>query len=123
MTTPLPAPEQEAEETPSPSPPAEVRKPLTSAEALDDRRANAITSAGESRVIVVSGLAGSGKTTLLASIYERLHTGPVGVLYFAGSGSTHAFEEWCHDGRLASNRDTPDTPRTPHISPGECRFL
>jgi hypothetical protein len=34
-----------------------------------------------------------------------------------------AFEQWCHDARLASDRDTPDTSRTPHTSPGESRFL
>ena len=73
------------------------------------------------RVVLLAGEQRSGKTTLIASLYELFQEGPVGDFYFAGSRTLPAFEERCHDARMASNREKPDTERT---KPAEgLRFL
>lgn len=97
--------------------------PLHRASALDERLAYEITRAARTKVVVVSGVANSGKTTLVTSIYERFNNGPIGKYRFGGSRTIHAFEEWCHDSRDASDRELPDTPHTPFTAPGEQRFL
>jgi hypothetical protein len=64
------------------------------------------------RVVVLAGEQRSGKTTLLASLYELFQEGPVGPFAFAGSKTLPAFEERCHDARMASGRDDAETERT-----------
>ncbi|MCY0854990.1 hypothetical protein OMK73_15455 [Cupriavidus sp. D39] len=55
----------------------------------------------------------AGKTTMIATIYELLHRGRLDGYRFAGSETLRGYEERCHLARIASNRETPDTPRTP----------
>jgi hypothetical protein len=97
--------------------------PLHPSSALDERLAYEITRASPTRVVVISGIAKSGKTTLITSIYDRFNDGRIGDYSFGGSRTIHAFEEWCHDSRDVSEREQPETLRTPFTAPGEQRFL
>ncbi len=55
----------------------------------------------------------AGKTTMIAAIYELLHRGRLDGYRFGGSETLRGYEERCHLARVASNRDRPDTARTP----------
>lgn len=56
----------------------------------------------------------AGKTTMIAAIYELLHRGKLADYRFGGSETLRGYEERCHLARVASNRDRPDTTRTPN---------
>lgn len=55
----------------------------------------------------------AGKTTMIATIYELLHRRKLDGYQFAGSETLRGYEERCHLARIVSNRDKPDTVRTP----------
>lgn len=55
----------------------------------------------------------AGKTTMIATIYELLHRRKLDGYCFAGSETLRGYEERCHLARVASNREKPDTFRTP----------
>ncbi len=55
----------------------------------------------------------AGKTTMIATIYELLHRGRLDGYRFGGSETLRGYEERCHLARVASNRNYPDTARTP----------
>ena len=70
-------------------------------------------------LISLVGVPDCGKTTLFSSLYEIVRRDSVAELSFAGSETIRGFEERCHLSRLASLRESPDTPRTA----AELRFL
>ena len=80
--------------------------------ALTSIDAGAITARYRSGAVVVAGPHGSGKTTILTTLYDQFQMGPFGHWAFAGSETLLAFEERCHDSRLASGRSTAETVRT-----------
>jgi hypothetical protein len=63
-------------------------------------------------VVALVGVPDCGKTTLLSSLYEVVRRNAGNHLGFAGSETIRGFEERCHLSRLASENETPDTPRT-----------
>jgi hypothetical protein len=63
-------------------------------------------------VICLVGVPDCGKTTLLASLYEIVRRNLATGLGFVGSETIQGFEERCHLSRLASESESPDTPRT-----------
>lgn len=65
-----------------------------------------------SRVIAIIGPHDAGKTSLIACLYELFQEGPIGGIEFATSSTLHAFEAACHDTRMESGRETPETERT-----------
>ena len=87
---------------------------LPSGKELKESSAVALAQSTPVRWIVIAGQASSGKTTLLTSLYELFQWGKIEGCSFAGSKTLVAFEERCHYSRLASDRSSPDTPRTPY---------
>lgn len=63
-------------------------------------------------VVALVGVPDCGKTTLLSSLYEVVRRNAASHFGFAGSETIRGFEERCHLSRLASENETPDTPRT-----------
>ncbi|WP_175905982.1 TRAFAC clade GTPase domain-containing protein [Burkholderia seminalis] len=63
-------------------------------------------------VICLVGVPDCGKTTLLASLYEIVRRNLATGLGFVGSETIQGFEERCHLSRLASESESPETPRT-----------
>jgi hypothetical protein len=129
MTTPPQSPSS-ASLPPQPTPPVAESKPpipasdviidLPSGNELDDIAAAKLQAAQQVRLIVVAGPVGAGKTTLIASLYDLFQTGKVGDYAFAWSRTLPAFERRCHLSRIASEREVPDTERTPL---GKVRYL
>lgn len=64
------------------------------------------------KMITIIGDFSAGKTTLLATLFDLFQIGPIGEFVFAGSYTQVGFEKRCHQSRVASDRDTPDTERT-----------
>ena len=94
---------------------------LPAGTAFDPSTVYEVAREGLARVVILAGEQRSGKTTLIASLYELFQEGVVGRFAFAGSKTLPAFEERCHDARMTSGREIPDTERT---KPGEgFRFL
>jgi len=87
---------------------------LSSGRELAESSALVLAESRPVRWIVIAGQVSSGKTTLLTSLYELFQWGLIDDCRFAGSQTLAAFEERCHYSRLASERVTPDTPRTPY---------
>jgi hypothetical protein len=85
---------------------------LTTGYELNLAAAARITSAHETRLVVLAGEPDAGKTTLIASLYEMLCKGPFASFRFAGSQTLLAFERACHLSRTSSEAETPDTDRT-----------
>lgn len=85
---------------------------LPTGTAFDPTSAYEVCRERVARVVILAGEQRSGKTTLLASLYELFQEGPVGRFTFAGSKTLPAFEERCHDARMTSGRDVPETERT-----------
>jgi Double-GTPase 2 len=92
---------------------------LPKAQTLKTAEASSLLRAGDGRVVAILGPAASGKTSLIASLYDLFQEGPVVGIEFSGSRTLHAFEETCHDARMASRRGEPHMIRTPR---GEVRF-
>jgi hypothetical protein len=94
---------------------------LPAGTAFDPSTVYEVAREGLARVVILAGEQRSGKTTLISSLYELFQEGVVGRFSFAGSKTLPAFEERCHDARMTSGREIPDTERT---KPGEgFRFL
>lgn len=87
---------------------------------LSAEQARAVMAGSLCRVVVVAGMPKSGKTTLMATLYELFQMGPFAGYHFAGSRTQLAFEERCHRGRTASQRNEEDMERT---LPGEVSYL
>jgi len=85
---------------------------LPEGEALSLLEAETLMRAARTEVVVLGGWTGSGKTTLINSIYESFLDAPFAGQLFAGSLTLPGFERACHDGRLASKRESPKTQRT-----------
>ncbi len=92
--------------------------PLYSGLELDPQTVVVATRDELARVILIAGPEGSGKTTLLTTLYESFQRGPFSGHTFAGSFTLPAFERLCHFSRIASQRASAETERTP---PGEQR--
>lgn len=73
-----------------------------------------VVRASPTSIVAVAGMARSGKTTLVGGLYERFHKGPFAGFLFAWCHTLPGFERRCHLARLCSERETPDTERTPH---------
>lgn len=80
--------------------------------ALTTQEAFRITSATQTKLILIAGAVGSGKTTLIASIFHCFQNGSFGDYLFAGSDTLLGFDERCHLARTASGRSTANTERT-----------
>jgi hypothetical protein len=87
---------------------------LPSGKELNESSAVALARSTPVRWVVIAGQVSSGKTTLLTSLYELFQWGKIDGYSFAGSRTLATFEERCHYSRLASDRSSPDTPRTPY---------
>jgi energy-coupling factor transporter ATP-binding protein EcfA2 len=103
------------------SEPEESTEPLPRGGDLSTQDALPITTASQTRLIIVAGEEGSGKTTLLNSVYEIFQQGSLESYVFAGSMTLPGFEERCHLGRIASGAATADTQRT--LRKDELRML
>ncbi|ACC76283.1 hypothetical protein PPMP20_34890 [Paraburkholderia phymatum] len=81
---------------------------------VDDADGCMLSTPAGRRLAVVSlvGVPDCGKTTLVSSLYEIVRRNLATKFGFAGSETIHGFEERCHLSRLASDRESPDTPRT-----------
>lgn len=88
---------------------------VNSGDMLNISEAEKLLCADNSRVLTIIGPEKAGKTTFSLSLYEAFQNGPYSSLSFAGSSSLVAFEERCHDARVASRRDSPATPRTSRL--------
>ena len=86
---------------------------LSSGEELTLEESSILMGESGARLIVIAGESESGKTTLLSCIYELFRSGPYTGYLFARSRTLRAFERVCHDSRVDSGRQTPDTERTP----------
>jgi hypothetical protein len=87
--------------------------PIHAGESLGLTDATAITRATRTNVVVVAGAEDSGKTSLIASLYQLFLNGEMEGFGFAGSATLMGFERRCYLTRMAIDRDTADTPRTP----------
>lgn len=74
--------------------------------------ASAVLNREGGTVVAFIGFRETGKTSLFSSLYNLFQSGPIDGLLFAGSDTLVAFEERCHDTRLASGREIPVTPRS-----------
>lgn len=85
---------------------------LPSGDVLDFEAAARILRAEQGRVILLAGAQRSGKTTLALAFHELFQKGPFAGMDFAGSETLVAFERLCHDARVSSENDGPETLRT-----------
>lgn len=85
---------------------------LSSGLELSTAEAAAVLNREGGTVVAFIGFRETGKTSLFSSLYNLFQYGPIDGLYFAGSDTLVAFEERCHDTRLASGRDIPVTSRS-----------
>lgn len=86
---------------------------LLDGEALSISKATDLLRQFPAHVVAFAGPSNVGKTTLFASIYDALHSSPIGQLAFGGSRTLYAFERLCHYSRITSEQDNPNTPHTP----------
>ncbi len=107
-------------ESKSPIPASEVVIDLPSGNELDALAAAELQRARLTRLIVVAGPVKAGKTTLIATLHDLFQTGKIDDYAFAWSRTLPAFERRCHLSRIASEREVPDTDRTPF---GKVRYL
>ncbi|MGH9739396.1 MAG: TRAFAC clade GTPase domain-containing protein [Candidatus Acidiferrales bacterium] len=107
-------------ESKSPIPASDVVIDLPSGNELDALAATVLQQAQLTRLIVVAGPVKAGKTTLIATLHDLFQTGKIGDYAFAWSRTLPAFERRCHLSRIASERNAPDTERTPF---GKVRYL
>ena len=85
---------------------------LPSGTAMTISQGSEVSSAFETKVILLLGAVGSGKTTIINTIYEKFLEGTYAGFQFSGSKTLIGFEQICHLSRIASMRKTPDTERT-----------
>jgi hypothetical protein len=71
-----------------------------------------ITGRSRARLVVLAGLPETGKTTLIAALFHCFLKGPFAGYSFCESQTLLAFDERCHDARIASKREKATTPRT-----------
>ncbi|MFK5914134.1 MAG: hypothetical protein QM484_07150 [Woeseiaceae bacterium] len=85
---------------------------IASGDVLTISEATDVLCSGPSRVISVIGPQDAGKTTFGLSLYEAFQNGSFNTCSFAGSLTLPAFEQRCHNARVESRREHPETPRT-----------
>tara|TARA_R110002073_G_scaffold61637_6_gene155017 strand:- start:3528 stop:4487 length:960 start_codon:yes stop_codon:yes gene_type:complete len=87
-------------------------KMLPSSLPLSTSDASEIMGASITRLIVLGGPQNSGKTTLLGSIYEQYQKGSFAGRQLSWCSTLLGFEQVCHEGRINSGRQIPETLRT-----------
>lgn len=106
----------DAAEVAQPEPKAQASRSMTGtggAASLDALKCDRLLRERSGIVVGIAAGPETGKTTMIATIYELLHRGRLDGYRFAGSETLRGYEERCHLARIASNGETPDTPRTP----------
>lgn len=94
---------------------------VNTGEALEISETNSITCSSLTRLIILAGPAETGKTTLLASLFQLFQSQISFAKYiFAASKTLIGFEKICHESRIASEGEIPNTART---IPNKKRFL
>ena len=86
--------------------------PLPSGEELTLEECSALMGNFGAQIIVIAGESESGKTTVLSCVHELFRRGPYAGYLFARSRTLRAFERVCHESRVDSGQQTPDTKRT-----------
>lgn len=105
------------DEEPTPEDELEELHPLPDGEAFQPNESSVVLGRSPASVIVFGGAHRSGKTTLIASLYERfVRTGPLGGYSFVYSRTLIGFERLCFLGRLTSDLNAPEMPRTSKLN-------
>lgn len=86
---------------------------LRTGAALSLEEASMVMGSSFTRLIIIAGDSDSGKSTLITCLHEKFSRGEYAGYLFAGSRTLPAFEELCHESRMISERNEPDTARTP----------
>lgn len=85
---------------------------LPSGRALTKNETYSITSAEDTKIILLIGPSASGKTTIETTLYQMFQRSGVGDYFFAGSNTLHGYEQRSYYTRMKSNQSTSSTPRT-----------